>query len=55
MIHRPQRFADVVQQRADDEFLVGPVAPGARRRLQAVVEPIDRIRHISPHVGEQTE
>ena len=41
-LFRAERVADVVQQRADDIFLVHAVAMGERRRLQRMRHAIDR-------------
>ncbi len=42
MIVRGQRVADIVQQRADDIFLVHAVAVRQRRRLQRMLHAVDR-------------
>ena len=43
MVRRRQLVADVMQEGANHVFLVAPVSMRARGRLQAVLEPVDRI------------
>ena len=55
VVQRAERLADVVQQRAHDELVVGAVAAGPGGGLEAVVEPIDRVGLVRAHVAQQAE
>jgi len=53
MIERPERLANVVEERAHDVLLVTPVAEGAGGSLEVVLEPIHRICLIRAEIREE--
>ena len=55
VVERPEGLAEVVEYGTHHILLVAPVAQGARGRLQAVLEAVDRIRRVRLEIRHEPD